>query len=307
MTKQKFFKSLFIISISFSISAQAAGTCLADKSDIKSDMEKIADKLNIKYAPGATFLSINKIYDNQQLKVDRTDPFLKQVNAVGVIKPFPNSNNHATAILISPCHVLVNSHAISNSQAKKSATLVYISLGQNSCDSPSEFAYSNISGKVISMGDRSETEQAINPANDYAIVKISQPIYDVLLPFIDEDSINANDTLMSVGFPKNATRDSSTGLRYPTANFVKPTYFNVDGTFRSSTNVTEEGSSGSGLFILDKNSNESRQLVLAGIHVALDDYGAIGIQTFSILRNLKSNNPIVYDQIKSAIVNNRCN
>lgn len=270
-------------------------------------MQKIAEKLDAKYASDATHSSVNKIYDYQQLKVDRTDRFLKQVNAVGIIKAIPSSHAHASAILISPCHVLVNAHAVTNLQAKKSLEFVYISVGQSSCDSPNQFANQDISGKVIAMGDKSETEKGINPANDYAIVKISQSIYDVLLPFIDEDSINANDTLMSVGFPKNATRDSSTGLRYPTANFVKPTYFNEDGTFRSSNNVTEEGSSGSGLFILDKNSNGSRQLVLAGIHVGSDEYGAAGIQTFSILRNLKSNNLIVYDQIKSAIENNRCN
>ena len=73
-----------------------------------------------------------------------TDKLMKQVNAVGIIKPFPKSINHATAILVSPCHVLVNSHAVSDIQAKKSQASVYISLGQSTCESPNEFAYENI-------------------------------------------------------------------------------------------------------------------------------------------------------------------
>lgn len=111
---------------------------------------------------------------------------------------------------------------------------------------------------------------------------------------------------MSIGFPKTATRDSKTGLRYPTSNFVKPTHFTNAGTFFSSNNVTEEGSSGAGIFVLDRNSDNSPQLILAGIHIGLDIYGAVGIQTYSILKNLKLTNFKTYNLVKSAIEKNSC-
>lgn len=130
---------------------------------------------------------------------------MKQFNAVGIIKPFPSSIKHATAILISPCHVLINSHAVPNLQAKKSLEYVYISLGQSTCDKPNEFAYSNISGKVIAMGDNSELEEKIDNSRDYAIVKLIQSINDIELPVISEEPINADNIFISVGFPKHVT------------------------------------------------------------------------------------------------------
>lgn len=307
MTKYKFFKILSILfTLVFSISAHAAGTCLVDKSDIKSDMKKIAEKLDVVYASDAKSSSVNKIYDNQQLIVDRTDPFLKQVNAVGVIKAQPNGINHATAILISPCHVLVNAHAVTNQQAKKSLDFVYISLGQNRCNLPNEFVYSDIPGRVIAIGDGSENERDINSAHDYSIIKISQTISDIDLPIIAEENMLVTDTLMMVGYPEDATSDQKSGLRYPTASFTKPTLFNKNGMFKISNNATREGSSGSGLFVLDKSADQNRQTVLTGIHVGSNRYGAIAIQTSSILAHLKSTNPQVYNQLKSSIESNTC-
>ena len=307
MTKQKFFKVLSILAILFfSISAQSAGTCLVDKSDIKTDMQKIAEKLDAVYASDATSSSVNKIYDNQQLKVDRTDPFLKQVNGVGVIKAQPNGSSHATAILISPCHVLVNAHAVTNLQAKKSLDFVYISLGQSRCNLPNEFEYLDIHGKVIAMGNRSEDETQIPDLNDYAIVKLPIDLTSIELPFISEEGIRASDSFIKIGFPENSTVLQKTGYRYPAANFVKLTAFNRDGTFGYSNNLTQQGSSGSGVFALDRNSDGSRQLVLSGIHVGLNKYGAIGLQTEAILKDLKLTNPQVYNQLKSSIESNSC-
>ncbi len=308
MEKQKILKILTtLIILLISIGAQAACICLVDKSDIKTDMQKIAEKLDTVYATDATTLSVNKIFDNQQLKVDRTDPFLKQVNAVGVIKAQPNSVNHATAILISPCHILVNAHAVTNLKAKKSLEYVYISIGQSSCDSPKEFDYQDIDGKVIAIGDISEDETKISDSYDYAIVKLPRDIQNIEIPIISVVRIYATASLVKVGFPENSTSLQKTGLRYPTANFVKQTRFHKNGTFTYSNNTKQEGSSGSGVFVLDRTDDGIRQVVLSGIHVGLNDYGAIGLQTASILKDLKSKNPEVYNQLKSSIEKNSCN
>ena len=120
-------------------SSQAAGICLTDKSDIALDMKTITEKLNVKYADKSSNSKsdINQTYDEQQLKVDRSDKFLKQVDAVGIISDniAGQSVGYATAVLISPCHVLVNAHGVTNKDAKKGKAPVYISLGQNSCES----------------------------------------------------------------------------------------------------------------------------------------------------------------------------
>ena len=127
MDKQKILKVLSILIILLiSISSLAASTCLADKSDIAGDMKVIAEKLNVKYwdknLTGKA--DTNQIYDNQQLKVDRSDKFLKQANAVGVITdaPIGSQKGYASAVLILPCHVLVNAHGVDS--VKSSFNLV---------------------------------------------------------------------------------------------------------------------------------------------------------------------------------------
>ena len=107
-----------------SLPALAAGSCMSDKSDIREDTKVISDKLTVKYGfspildtsskidPNYKAKDIDKIYDAQELKVDRSLPFLDQLNAVGVITdaPLGKQKGYATAVLISPCHVLVNAH-----------------------------------------------------------------------------------------------------------------------------------------------------------------------------------------------------
>ena len=306
----KFAASVLALQV-FMVNAQAAGTCLSDKSDISEDMKKIHEKLAVitSIPPNKNFttgINIRKLYDDQQLKVDRTDKLMKQINAVGIIKPFPNSINSATAILISPCHVLVNSHAVPNIKAKKSIDSVYISIGQSSCESPNEFTNNNIPGKVIFMGDKSEIEQKIDDSRDYAIVKLSQMISNIELPLVSEEPLQGLESLISVGFPLS-TVESKSGYRYPTASFSKPTIFNQDGTFQYSNDKTEDGSSGSGMFILDKNEDGTSQFVLTGINVGSNIRGGFAIQTAQILRNLKVNNFKVYKEIEAAIRNNSCN
>ena len=311
MAKQKIFKILSILAILFfSISSQAAGTCLSDKSDISADMKKIHEKLAVItfITPNkniTTGIDIRKLYDDQQLKVDRTDKLLKQVNAVGIIKPSLNDINHATAILISPCHVLVNAHAVPNIQAKKSLASVYVSIGQSTCESPNEFAYNDMLGKVIAIGDPSDSESGRNHAHDYAIIKLSQSINDIELPIVSEEPLHGLESLISVGFP-SSTVESKSGFRYPTASFSKPTIFNGVGTFRYSNTKTEDGASGSGMFFLDKNEDGTSQFVLAGIIVGSSVYGGLAIQTAQILQHLKTSNYKAYKEIEAAIKTNSC-
>ena len=65
----------------FALSALAAGTCLSDKSDISEDTKKISQKLAVKYGKSPTegfekvaFVkgNVDEIYDEQELKVDRS-------------------------------------------------------------------------------------------------------------------------------------------------------------------------------------------------------------------------------------------
>lgn len=292
------------------VNAHAGGTCLIDKSDISEDMNKIHEKLavitSLPSNKNFTTEIIRNLYDDQQLKVDRTDKLMKQVNAVGIIRAYANGINSATAILITPCHVLVNSHAVTNRKAKKSLASVYISIGQSSCESLNEFAYNDIEGKVIAIGDLSVNEDKIHGEHDYAVVKLSQIINGIDLPIVSEEPLHGLESLISIGFPLSTVKSKS-GYRYPTANFSKPTIFNENGSFRYSNNKTEDGSSGSGMFILDKNEEGTSQFVLTGIHVGLSEFGGYAIQTAQILRHLKKNNFKVYKEIENAIKTNSCN
>ena len=132
----------------FSLTAYAVGECLPDKTDISEDMQKVVQKLTIKYGEspleghkvGFNKYELDEMYDEQELKVDRSQPFLDQVNAVGVITDAPLGANigYGSGVLISPCHVLTNAHVI-NKDARKGTIPVYVSLGQSSCESKNVF------------------------------------------------------------------------------------------------------------------------------------------------------------------------
>lgn len=296
-------------------SAHAAGTCLSDKSDISEDMSKIHAKLAIKYSKtvyqnnAERDAVLNPIYDKQQLKVDRNDPFLKQVNAVGVITDAPIGSNksYATALLISPCHILVNAHAVIEKKARQGNAPVYISLGQSSCQSSNEFTYQDISGKVIAIGDNNEDISLIRDSKDYAVIKI-QKISDIQLPIVSMDFITINNALVTIGFPYSYTYKQKTSLRYPTANFTRKTAVGIDGTFETANQNELHGSSGSGIFVLDVGEHNEPQLILGAIIVgrAEGQTGGVGLQTAAIIQHLKATNPKVYNEVKTAIQKNNC-
>ena len=140
------------------VAAQASGTCLVNKTDISEDMKTINERLILKYGASGFQKAAysgdeDEIYDDKQLKVDRTDKFLKQTNAVGVITdaPMDSFDGYASAVLISPCHVLVNAHAVTRRDARLGKENVYISLGQNNCNSKNEFLHQDMPGKVIAI------------------------------------------------------------------------------------------------------------------------------------------------------------
>lgn len=308
-----FVKILLALTILFNtVNSKAAGICLADKSDIALDMKIIAEKLNIKYGDKNLTVKdyINQIYDEQQLKVDRSDPFLKQVNAVGVITdaPLGTQEGYATAVLISPCHVLVNAHGVMNKDAKQGKAPVYISLGQNTCDSKNEFAHQDMPGKVIAIGDQTQDPDSISDSKDYAIVRIQQ-ISDIETPVVSTDFISINDSLATVGFPYSSTYSQKTGLRYPTLNFTRKTSVELDGTFKVLNKEKTPGASGAGMFILDKDEKGDAQMVLGGILVGhrKDGTGGTGLQTAAIIQHLKATNIKAYNEVKVAIQNNSCN
>ena len=251
--KSKIFTILIILLVS--IRSLAASTCLVDKSDIAGDMKIITEKLNVKYGDKNLTgkADINQICDDQQLKVDRSDKFLKQVDAVGVITdaPIGSQKGYASAVLISPCHVLVNAHGVMNKDAKQGKAPVYISLGQNTCDSKNEFAHQDMPGKVIAIGDNREDSNQIRDSKDYAIVRIQQ-ISDIEAPVVSTEFISINDSLATVGFPYSHTYSQKTGLRYSTLNFTRMKAVGTDGTFTVLNKENLPGASGSGMFVLDK-------------------------------------------------------
>ncbi len=310
----KIVKSAIVIQV-ISISAYADGTCSLNKSDIAEDMQKIVEKLSVKYGKAGfqnaaySTSDTNKIYDDQQLKVDRTDKFLKQVNAVGIISDGPKGarSEYASAVMISPCHVLVNAHGVTNKEAKQGKAPVYISLGQNSCESPNEFAHQDMAGKVIAIGDTTDGSREIRDSKDYAIVRIKE-ISDIAAPVVSTEFITINDSLATVGFPLSSTYNQKTGLRYPTLNFTRKTAVGTDGTFETLNKEKLNGSSGAGVFILDQDENGKAQMVLGGIIVgrSKDASGGTGLQTAAIIQHLKATNIKAYNEIKAAIQNNSC-
>ena len=300
--------------------AQAAGTCLADKTDIAADMQKITQKLIQKYGnPKLQQVNEQKpdlnedlpadFYNDEQLKVDRSDKMLTMLNAVGVITDAPMNSlkEYASAILISPCHVLVNAHGVFNKNAKLGKENVYISLGQNSCDSKNEFHHQDMPGKVIAIGDSNEDSTKVRASKDYAIVRIKQ-VSDIQAPIVSMDFIKRTDSLATVGFAFSTTYSQITGLRYPTLNFTRKTTAGNDGTLNLHNNLELPGSSGSGIFLLDKDENENAQLVLSGIIIGYkrEDSVAIGLHTAAIIQHLQATNLKAYNELLSAIENNAC-
>ena len=258
---RKILLTLFIQT--FSHSAHASGECLSSKMDISEDMQKIAQKLAVKYGKSPTEGlpivafhkdedKVDEIYDDQELKVDRSKPFLDQLNAVGIISDAPLGANigYASAVLISPCHILTNAHAITQEKARKGLTPVYVSLGQNTCESKNEFLHQDLPGKVIAMGNHKFDSKVSPVAEDYAIVRIKN-ISDVKPANVATERMYVQDSLIIVGFPHKSTYTQKTGLRYPTANFVKMKRSGVNGTFIITNNLRRLGGSGSGVFALD--------------------------------------------------------
>lgn len=307
---------LILASQLIALNASAAGKCFADKSDISEDMSKINAKLALKYANSDPLKAaqnvtiINQIYDEQQLKVDRSDPFLKQVDAVGVITdaPLGTQQGYATAVLISPCHVLVNALGVMKENAKLGKTPVYISLGQNACDSKNEFAHQDMLGYVIAIGDTTPEAESVNSTKDFAIVKI-QSIQDIEFALISTEFMTFNDSILTVGFPFKYTYSQNTGLRYPTINFTRKTAVGIDGTFRVLNKENLPGASGSGMFVLDQDERGKPQIVVGAIFIGphKDGNGGIGLQTPAILQYLEATNLKAYNEVKTAIQKNACN
>ena len=259
--------------------AQAAGTCLADKTDIAADMQKITQKLNLKYG-NLKLQQVNGLktdlnedlpddfYNDEQLKVDRSYKMLTTLNAVGVITdaPMDSFEGYGSAVLISPCHVLVNAHAVTRKDAKLGKENVYISLGQNNCNSKNEFLHQDMPGKVIAIGDLNEDSTKVRASKDYAIVKIKQ-VSDIKPAEVSTDFINMKDSLATVGFPFSTTYIQKSGLRYPTLNFTRKTSAEPAGTVKILNKADLPGASGAGIFLLDKDEKDNPQLVLSGIFV----------------------------------------
>ena len=305
------------LAIAFTLLVQpafAADSCMSDKSDIREDTKFINEKLTVVYGfSPATDASkrfvpkyeklkdfeekIEKIYDDQELKVDRSLPFLNQINAVGVVTvgSAEDPESYGTAVLISPCHVLINAHAIANDSIKNGQAPILISLGQNSCDSKDAFTHKDIKGQVIASGN------AVDPASDYAIVRIPK-ISNIDPALISIEYLNRHKSLMTVGFPYKATFTQKAGFRYPTANFSRANGINPGGTFRILNRTDSAGGSGSGVFVLDEN-NGRPQVVLAGIHRSQE---GVGLQTAAILEHLKANKNAIYNQLAKAIRTKTC-
>lgn len=298
---------LLLAILLITLNVRAAGKCLSDKSDIREDTQKIMEKLTIRYGSSnlqkATNIEKNykvleKIYDEQELKVDRSDAFLKQVNSVGVVTNGPAENpiSYGTAVLVSPCHVFINAHAIVNQQIKDGQSPILISLGQNTCASKNEFAYQDIKGQVVASGN------AHDQSSDYAIVRIPK-ISDIEPALIATEYILKGTPLLTVGFPYKSTFPQTTGFRYPTANFSKAVDIAADGTFGVLNTSDSAGGSGSGVFIMD--DDNGRPLVfLAGIHRSQQGRG---LQTAAILEHLKANNLKIYNELANSIRSKSCN
>lgn len=299
----------------FTLPAQAVGTCLSDKSDIGEDTKKVSQKLAIKYGKSpiensgkVVYLKDNmdEIYDEQELYVDRSLTFLDQLNAVGIITvaPMVNSTGYGTAILISTCHVLTNAHATPKGSAQKGNAPVYVSLGQKTCESDNEFLHQDMPGKVIAIGNykHNEEEDDMTVAEDYAIVRIKN-ITDVKPVVVVVEYISRAEALMIVGFTHRATYTQKTGLRYPTANFLRMKDIGTDGTFKATNTLSRKGGSGSGLFALGEDAQGKAKVFLAGIH---ESEGGQGIQTAEIVKRLANSNPKVLDEVTRAIEDGMC-
>ena len=300
--------------------AQAAGTCLADKTDIAADMQKITQRLNLKYGnPKLQQINGQKtdlhehlpadFYNDEQLKVDRSYKMLTTLNAVGVITdaPMDSFEGYGSAVLISPCHVLVNAHAVTRKDAKLGKENVYISLGQNNCNSKNEFLHQDMPGKVIAIGDSNEDSTKVRASKDWAIIRINQ-VSDIKAAAVSTDFINMKDSLATVGFPFSTTYIQKSGLRYPTLNFTRKTSAEPDGTVKILNKADLPGASGAGMFMLDKDENENAQLVLSGIFLGAltDGSGEVGLHTTAIIQHLQATNLKAYNELLSAIENNTC-
>ena len=163
-------------------------------------------------------------------------------------------------------------------------------------------------GIVIAIGDDSEDPSQISESKDYAIVRIQQ-LADIEDPVVSTEFITINDSLATVGFPYSTTYSQKTGLRYPTLNFTRETAVGMDETFTTLQKEKLPGSSGAGMFILDKNEQGNAQMILGDIFVGnrKDGTGGTGLQTAAIIQHLKATNLQAYNEVKAATQNNSCN
>ena len=198
--------------------------------------------------------------------------------------------------------MLIPAHGVLTSSVKNGVAPIFISIGQSTCYSSNEFLHQDIIGKVIATGDYPKNLDKINPALDYAIVRISQ-IVDIKPALIPTEYMSPANSLMVVGFPLTYTFNTKTGFRYPTASFVKLMNIGSDGSFTTSNTKNDFGSSGSGVFVLDEDK-ERPELIVAGM---IRGRSGWGIQTAAILIRLKKDSPEIFKELGDAIQTNSCN
>ena len=103
---------------------------------------------------------------------------------------------------------------------------------------------------------------------------------------------------MIVGFPHRSTYTQKTGLRYPTANFLRMKEVGSNGTFETTNTLSRKGGSESGLFAMGEDEQGKAKVFLAGIH---EGDGNRGIQTVEIVKRLAASNPKVLAELTKAI------
>ncbi|MES3038346.1 MAG: hypothetical protein V4736_10610 [Bdellovibrionota bacterium] len=309
-TTQTLALALVILAFAFGSTAKADANCGLQNPSVLKDTETFADMLVSHYSDKApklqnvsfTSKSAAPALDNKYLKIDRSLNYLNQLDSVGIMtsSPFQNAPiSSASAILVSPCHVLSVRHGMPQVGSK-----MFFSVGQNSCDSKDQFKNMNAEATLVMKGF-SRTERGLAPnsikddqlqSDDLSVFKI-KPIHNVKPAKISTYNLMSGELAMTVGFPDEAILANPTSpYRNSYGVFAKTIGLTPFGTHQLSNTKDAPGLSGAGVFVMDEDDSGKPAPLLTGMNYG----GGEMISMDKILSRIKERDQQLHREILEA-------
>lgn len=216
--------------------------------------------------------------DSKFHKVDRSHPYFKDFNGVGLItidKFSPDTTRSwGSAVLIGSCYILTNKHVVdgllkTKNRSLKTGEKFNFSVGQGeSCDNQQPFSASNQAVELVDYGRDLEDQSQDNVRNDWALLKLSKPVSNVN-PVRVGSLVIRSKKLFQAGYPKTEILEGQKiNFSNLVGNAVEIQTRYPDGAIDTNDGKYHPGLSGGAAF-QNKSIDGKPSAFLAGLHVGI--------------------------------------